>query len=711
MVATVTQAEVFAEVFPILMENLPALHAWSLNASKDQVAELGRKLAHRLRIRTRGHWIYAQGRLVTDAKRTREEMIDFLKTLWKADDEVFKAIRGVDEDTTFAATPQTIADLIAFGVEDDLRQPILDILRTDRRVIRNALVEREHRVRGWVVDGKPVISITLRSRLVSALSLLQYIKQKVQRLDDLVGLPVRDKTSTLHGTITGIVGPLEDFRDGLIAKASRTEMKQRIAAAPSDELVVQVTTNNRRPWDYIVSVLEIVVGTAQFERLQIDGQEALPNMQIPPAPRYDVVYMIAKLFADLGYIDIKPYSFAQHPHHFAIDLDSGLSIRAKLAKGITCECSPKDVLNTLHRAEPFRRSPTIPKGTKLRIGVLNLIGGKQAIHDYLRDISQQLTGIGFPVEFTGALRPSAKSHREMETAIVTLNQQSPHILLTFLPGIPEEEDSELYLFLKSTMVGAGIQSQVIYERTLGDKYAASNIILGILAKTGTIPYVLEKPMPYTDYVVGIDIARDRNQRVQGSRSMAAMTRIYASDGDFLHYSIIDTPVEGETLPATALRRLLSMNVYAGKRCLIHRDGPFRGDELADIAAWGKEIGATFYPVEVVKSDVPRLYKREYSKIVRPDKGTAFFLNDREAFLVSSLAPHKNSTPRPLLIRSVSDLSIADCVHSVLVLTHLHYGSILMPRLPVTLHYSDRIGYLLLRGVRPHNSEGSDPWWV
>ena len=711
MVAPVVQAEVFVEVFTIRTENIPDLIAWKLNAPKSQVVELGRKLAHRLRIRTKGHWIYAQDRLVTDAKRTRQEMMDFLKTRWESDDEVFKAIRGVEQDGTFAAVPHTIADLIAFGVEDDLRKPILDILRADRRVIQNAVVEREHSVRGWVVGGEPVISITLRSRLVSAMSLPQFIKQKVQRIDDLNGLPVRDKTGTLRGLITGIVGPLEDFRDGLLAKTTRDEMKKRITEAPDDELIVQVTTSNRKNWDYIVSVLEIVVGTAQFERLQIDGQEALPNMQIQPSPRYEVVNRIAKLFADLGYINVKPYSLAEYSNRFAVNLDSELNIRAKLANGKTCACSPKDVLNALHKAEPFRRSPTIPQGTKLRIGVLNLIGGKQDVQDYLRDISQQLFSIGFPVEFTGAQRPSPSSRREMEAAIGTLQEKSPHIVLTFLPGTPAEEDSDLYLLLKTVMVGVGIASQVIYERTLGDKYAASNIILGILAKTGTIPYVLERPLPYTDYVVGIDLARDRNQRSAGSRSMAAMTRIYAADGDFLHYTIIDTPVEGETISAESLRRLLPMSVYAGKRCVVHRDGLFRGNELTDLEAWGKKIGADFYPVEIVKSDVPRLYKREFGKIVRPDKGTAFFLNDREAFLVSSLAPHKNSTPRPLLVRTKGDLGIADAVHSVLALTHLHYGSILMPRLPVSLHYSDRIAYLLLRGVRPSSSEGSDPWWV
>ncbi len=421
MVIRAAQSEVFVEVFPVITENLPTFYAWGLNAPDDQAAELGQKLAHRLRIRTHGHWIYARGRLVTDAQRTRTEMIEFLKTLWESDDEVFKAICGIDADETFKETAQTVADLIAFGVDDDLRKPILEILRADRRVIRSALVEREHGICGWVVDGKPAISITLHSRLVSAYSLPQYIKQRVQRTEDLIDLPVRDKTSTLRGTITGIVGPLGDFREVLASQASREETKAYIAQAPDDELIVQVTATNRRNYNYMVSLLEIVVGTAQFERLEVDGQEALSNLQIQPSPRYEVVQKIAQLFGNLGYISAEPYSFAQSPQHFVADLDNDPNIRAKLAKGVTCTCSPKDVLNALGRAEPFRRSPSIPKGTKLRIGVLNLIGGKQSIQDYLREISQQLGRIGFPVEFTGAQRPSAKSRREMDTAVRTLN--------------------------------------------------------------------------------------------------------------------------------------------------------------------------------------------------------------------------------------------------------------------------------------------------
>jgi len=48
---------------------------------------------------------------------------------------------------------------------------------------------------------------------------------------------------------------------------------------------------------------------------------------------------------------------------------------------------------------------------------------------------------------------------------------------------------------------------------------------------------------------------------------------------------------------------------------------------------------------------------------------------------------------------------------VLALTYLHYGSLRPPRLPVTIHYSDKIAYLALRGIKPKNLEGDIPFWL
>jgi argonaute-like protein implicated in RNA metabolism and viral defense len=191
----------------------------------------------------------------------------------------------------------------------------------------------------------------------------------------------------------------------------------------------------------------------------------------------------------------------------------------------------------------------------------------------------------------------------------------------------------------------------------------------------------------------------------------AIARIYLSSGNFLRYLIHDAPLEGETIPRDVLQRLFPLREYHGKRVVIHRDGLFRGDEAAALDEWGRNIGATFHLVEVIKSGTPRLYESADGVVHQPQKGTALRLSEREAFLVSSLPPFKNVTPNPLHVRTSAGFPIEQAIHSVLALTLLHLGSLKPPRLPVTIHYSDEIAYLALQGIKPKNLEGSIPYWL
>ena len=99
------------------------------------------------------------------------------------------------------------------------------------------------------------------------------------------------------------------------------------------------------------------------------------------------------------------------------------------------------------------------------------------------------------------------------------------------------------------------------------------------------------------------------------------------------------------------------------------------------------------------------------EVQQPAKGDVFKLSDTQAFLVSSLPPFKNSTPKPLQIRTEAPFTIEQAVHSVLSLTLLHYGSLRGTRSPVSIHFSDKIGGLVLKGIKPKDLEGTIPYWL
>ena len=117
--------------------------------------------------------------------------------------------------------------------------------------------------------------------------------------------------------------------------------------------------------------------------------------------------------------------------------------------------------------------------------------------------------------------------------------------------------------------------------------------------------------------------------------------------------------------------------------------------------WGNQIGTTFYFVEVIKSGTPRLYASQEGKIVKAPKGSIFKLGENEALLVSSEFPAGfQATPQPVRVCTHPPFPLKHALHSVLSsnITLLHYGSIRLPRLPVTIHYLERLGSFIFGGV-------------
>ena len=161
--------------------------------------------------------------------------------------------------------------------------------------------------------------------------------------------------------------------------------------------------------------------------------------------------------------------------------------------------------------------------------------------------------------------------------------------MAIFPEIGElDDEDDPYTFLKAIAVKHGMPSQVVHSSTLEKaRFAVGNVVLGVLAKIGNIPFVLADPLEFADIVVGVDIAREAKKRLSGTINAAATARIYSSSGEFLKYAIQDAFLEGETLDKHTLHALLPLEEFTGKRVVVHRDGYFRGDEKEILREWGE----------------------------------------------------------------------------------------------------------------------------
>lgn len=692
------------EIFPIKTEEIPQLHGYKLDVTGGDLSTIGGKLSYRLKRRFPGHWAWADKRIITDAPVDQSEIMEIVKALWSEQPEPFRGLRNVTEELDWQSTARGLAEFVSRGLLSEAQEEIRRKLSSQSHDLGNAYVERICDIRGWVVHGEPAVSVSLSSRLLHKKSLVAYIAEAGEL--EVEGLEVADKTSTLKGTIVGIVGPVASERERLLAVTQREEMQELIAKAPDDELVVKVSPGYGQPYDYIASALRIVLRMDYLDRFGVSGKKALEALRIDPDRRATMLTEISEVVQQ-NYVD-KAFNSRDHTPWFS---DAPYSNQVRVGGGKTISYGD-GILTQLKRYGLYKMANEFQDGKPIRVGFINALG--RTAHDSFWDrISSSLLSLGYGVESVGVVNISSASRVELEAAVSKLQDEAPHIVLAFFPAGFSDEDSDetAYYHFKSLTVGRGIPSQVVEQRTLNNTYADGNIVLGMLGKTGSIPYVLSDHLDFVDVIVGLDIARDRKKRLPGSINATAIARIYLNNGEFLQYVIHDAPLEGETIPQSVLQGFFPSEEFAGKRVIIHRDGYFRGNERQALRDWARQIGATFYLVQVIKSGAPRLYAYEDQRFAQPTKGSAFLLSDNEALLVSSLPPFKNATPMPLRITADRPFTIDQALQSVLAMTTMHYGSLRPPRLPVTIHYSDKIAYMALRGIKPRNLSGSVPYWL
>lgn len=706
---------VLTEVFQIQPTAIPVLTAYRPDIQSGDMATIGGKLAYRLQHTFAGHWMWSPPWVVTDAPQSKEAITSVIEMVWQEQPKIFQGLHALRRESAWQPTAQVKADFVARGLWADLKPAITPLLATWSQALGSSI--RVHRicdVRGWVVQGQPAISVSIDSRLVATVDVQAYAK-KLSDPNKLLGLMVADRVSTMKGTIAKVLGTVSQHRDRLLKLASTESAKTAIKEAAQNELVVQVHAGQNRYYDYVARALQIVVRTTDYAKFRIDAKQATKALRLSPEARSEMIKQIAAIAKAKQLVSERAYNSSAFPGAFltaqAVHFTPALLIGGGQRVDVKGD---RDVYQRLQRFGVYKRSADFPMGSCVPIGVLNTLP-EITPQGFLQGLQRELQTCKFASQITHIETVQNTSRDVLEQAINRLSARNSSLILALLADdestfSEDEMRWSVYDHIKSFTIGTGMPSQVVTKSTMSNQFALGNIVLGILSKLGNIPYILAEPLPYADIIVGIDIARRRKERLAGSMNATAIARIYQKSGEFLQYVIHDAPLEGETIPPDVLHTLFPSSIFAGKRVVVHRDGLFRGDEKQALRQWAHQLDAVFHCVEVLKTGAPRIYGFQ-GRVLQPPKGSAFKLNEYEAFLISSLPPFPGVTPYPLRVRSEAPFPIEQAIHSVLALTLLHYGSLRTPRLPVTIHYSDEIAYLALKGIKPKALEGNIPFWL
>ena len=696
---------IFTEIFPVQLEALPNLTLYQLKVSGSvNLDEIGGKACYRLQTKFGGHWKWDEEKkyVVTDSHQDEPAIRQILQEIWETSDEedVLRSLESIEVCPNDAASTHGVANFVARSLQDDFSRTINNALAKHRREEKTYYVNLKCRLRGWVVNNQPAVSVSITSELESKIDLKAYLATYSDP-DQLKGLNVTDKTKPFQTSmpITGIVGRLgeNDTRARLLAYKSSPMMNHLIEQAPNNELVVKVAGK----YDYVVSALKIKIHNADYARFKINEK-----LQIEAAQRVEYIKSIFLIIKKDGLVG-PAYAENRHKHLFLKGNDIGYNPKLQIGNGKII--SPDSILPSLKKSGLYK--PT--NNQQIRIAILN--ASPQTSLDQLRKYLRNELGQNLGYELIQATQKEipSTSRKFIESAIEEIAQKDPDIILGIIPS-PDFDtiDWTPYDDFKHLTLKKDLQSQVIQPHNVNNRHIIGNVVLGMLAKTGNVPYVLAEPINYTDLVVGLDVAHQKKRNRPGTINTAGVARIYFSNGELMRYNIREAMLEGEIIPPHILRDIFPQTEFSGKKILIHRDGKLPTAEKETLMEWGNQIGTTFYFVEVIKSGAPRLYGRQNKETVRAPKGYIFKRSGTEALLVSSeFPPGFKATPRPIQIRTHPPFSLEYALHSVLSLTLLHYGAIRLPRLPVTIHYADKICSMAAKGLKPKTLDGDIPFWL
>ena len=499
--------------------------------------------------------------------------------------------------------------------------------------------------------------------------------------------------------ITEIVGKLGegDRRKRLLGYNLKPQMRQMIERAPDDELVVK--TNGE--YDYISSALKIKIHNKDYARFGISEK-----LYIPADQRVKIIKPIADIIKETRLVN-KAYASSKpkYKHLFITKEEIGYTDQLKI--GDDQQVSPRDLFNGMKRHGLYK-----PLNNKqIRIATLNMM--PQVSLENLRNALRESLGTQLEYNLLQSgeiMNIDQPSSAQLEKAIDRLEEKKPDIILGIIPEsnyLPDEKEWTLYDDFKNLTLKRNLQSQVIVSKNVNNSYIINNVVLGILAKTGNVPYVLAEAITYADLIVGLDVSRREKSNLPGTTNAAGMARIYFANGELMRYNIREATLEGEIIPPNVLRGIFPRSDFAHKKIIVHRDGNLPESEKDTLTNWGREIDATFYFVEVIKTGCPRLYAYAATNQNKAPKSSGFKLSETEALLGSSEFPDSlKATPQPIRVCTHS-LPLREALHSVLSLTLLHYGSVRPPRLPVTTHYANKIASMASKGLRPGDLDGNN----
>jgi len=549
--------------------------------------------------------------------------------------------------------------------------------------------------------------------------------------EKVLGLEVRALPLHMRGEIVGYVGRLGEgqTRAQLLEVTKSDDMREAIQSASSSETVWQVKfglRSGQRVLSYIGSKLQPQLTFSNLERLgrlmggSMNAASLGRESILRPSERRQLVEAeLERLQRDTPGASAKLFpsspervcSIASQPadHH----ADKFVSFaRPKFIVGgeEMIASTGTGVWAGLEKHGLYKYEPNIGQKLTMRGYVLGKTPTKRDFaraKSLLSRLADLLRNVHLEVDLGPKPLAGAKS---VTQALSSAESQGVHAVVLFGASGSANwyYEAKEQCFRRKAPGLAHLASQwVDLSRADHQRPALLNMALQLCGKLGHTPFVLQSGavgLSGSDergpVLCGVDVCHLHNPQAGKMEHVIAGLQLQRANGEVEHSWICQGRIQGESIPSSVWKTVVSKEACAGRDVVIHRDGRFTEKEKEFLAEHAKEVGASggaFSLVEIVKyaGGTPRMYAGDSNA----PAGSFMRLSDTEGLLISGSGP-RQGTANPLLIRVVGSgpgsapkLSVDAAAEDIYRLSLVAYGSLYAsPRLPVTTKTADKAAY-------------------
>lgn len=646
----------FTDVFPINRESIPRLYLYKIIINENNNAnKICGKLAYRFHKVFGGTWINTWDNIISNKLVDKNDIYKLLKKLSDEQD-LFSNIIDIKYVENWIPSPQIIADFTARGMSTDseIRKSILSILSKYTIMIDNVFLEKNYKVKSIVLNNEAAIYFPITTRIVLNKDLKQYL-DTINDFNQIIGLSVIDKNTSLNGEIVSIVGKVgeNNHRERLLKLSYNDTNKEKISCANDEELIVKVRKGTST-YDYIVSSLRILIGKKDFNLFNINIKKLKKHIQTSYKKHIQIIHDLASIFKERNLIKKHPYNSRKYKHLFINNQDYKLHLL--LGNNTKIKFNRNTIFNNVKKFGLYKINDKHNSNHTIKVAIIN--SRNSSIKNHLIKIKKELKILGLNIVSVGSTKINNIKKENFDLAFYKLKKQKPNIILIFLP-----KDSLLHN--NTFFQNYSINHQIIYPKDFSNKNKFSSIMLKILKKTGNIPFVLSEKINYADYLIKMDIIKTKSINSENQIYSISLL-IYDSKGNFIRSVNKQFKVNKDmSFPKYILKTLFPLKDFKNKTLIIIKNGYFSSIDKRMINFWLSYIRAKFNFIEVFNNENPNMYKKISKKYKQPELASIIRLNKYEALMTISQNKYKKYLSKTVKIKTSYPFSIEQAIKPVL----------------------------------------------